>query len=490
MQGLCWLGASAAMAQTVPTVLPEARPVTADANSEFKFAEPVLPTAASDPMAPLVPAPPAPVMPASVMPVSVIPAPVTPASAATESAATESVTLRAVAPRSVAPGSVTTQSAVPVASAEVKDEADTDPIQRAQANAETLAPLAPAPAIPAVADSPVAATTAGPLLDEGPITPPSLNLQGALVQVGDEFSARARLRGYLYLSSEVLVGATVDLTTGEAFSDTDGTGLSISELYVAAAPSGAPNLRFAVGQLDLTSYFDRNSFAKDSLTHFFNPVFQTNPALAATQLQSQPAALVNWRAADNVILKAATFSSGGIEDFAIDGFVGEVGVRFGDLILRGTYASADDAGARSSFPEIFQSNRGNGIFGTLPGDREVSYGVNAEWFIPSLNLGLFGRYGYQENQALDLSGETYSGGINLLDVFMPDDRLGVGYGWELSNDTLRQQQGGDTPDVFEVFYDVRLAPNIRAAVDFQQRNSFSETYLGVRVRADTELLGQ
>ncbi len=375
----------------------------------------------------------------------------------------------------------------------IADSPNTDSFSAASPNAniltaDALAPLAPPPAIESPAAPSTAATSAAPLLSSDPVTPPSLNLQGSIIQVGDEFSARARLMGYMYLSSNVLVGATVDLSTGDAFSDTDGTGLSINELYVAAAPSGAPNLRFVVGQLDLTSYFDRNSFAKDSLTHFFNPVFQTNPALAATQLESQPAALVNWRATDNLTLKAATFSSGGIDDFSIDGFVGEVGLRLGDLILRGTYVSATDAGSRSSFPELFQSNRGNGIFGTLPGDREVSYGVNAEWFIPTLNMGVFGRYGYQENQALNLSGQTYSGGINIFDLFMDDDRLGIGYGWGLSNDTLRQEQGGDTPDVFEVFYDVRLAPNIRAAVDFQQRNSFSETYLGVRIRADVELL--
>ena len=375
----------------------------------------------------------------------------------------------------------------------IADSPNTDSFSAASPNAniltaDALAPLAPPPAIESPAAPSTAATSAAPLLSSDPVTSPSLNLQGSIIQVGDEFSARARLMGYMYLSSNVLVGATVDLSTGDAFSDTDGTGLSINELYVAAAPSGAPSLRFVVGQLDLTSYFDRNSFAKDSLTHFFNPVFQTNPALAATQLESQPAALVNWRATDNLTLKAATFSSGGIDDFSIDGFVGEVGLRLGDLILRGTYVSATDAGSRSSFPELFQSNRGNGIFGTLPGDREVSYGVNAEWFIPTLNVGVFGRYGYQENQALNLSGQTYSGGINIFDLFMDDDRLGIGYGWGLSNDTLRQEQGGDTPDVFEVFYDVRLAPNIRAAVDFQQRNSFSETYLGVRIRADVELL--
>ncbi|MEO1589874.1 MAG: carbohydrate porin [Cyanobacteria bacterium J06632_22] len=449
--------ASASTAATVSTAVPASTAVSA--HTPFQFTDTTVLPSAGDPMAPLVQSASLPASPVRGAAVPSVVDPMAPLSASTRSLSGQADTV--------------TQTTTP---------------ESMLADAGALAPLAPPPAIESPAATPAAVNNAAPLLEDGPITPPSLNLQGSIIQIGDEFSARARLRGYAYLSSNVLVGATVDLTTGNAFSDTDGTGLGISELYIAAAPSGAPNLRFAVGQLDLTSYFDRNSFAKDSLTHFFNPVFQTNPALAATQLESQPAALVNWRATDDLILKAAAFSSGGIDDFSIDGFAGEVGVRFGDLILRGTYVSATDAGSRSSFPEIFQSNRGNGIFGTLPGDREVSYGVNAEWFIPTLNLGLFGRYGYQENQALDLSGQTYSGGVNLFDVFMADDRLGVGYGWGLSNDSLRQQQNGDTPDVFEVFYDVRVAPNIRAAVDFQQRNSFSETYLGIRVRADMELL--
>ena len=319
----------------------------------------------------------------------------------------------------------------------------------------------------------------------GPLTPPSLNFQAAAIQTTEEeFSARARLRGYYFLESNVLAGATVDLTTGEAFSDTDSTGLSISELYIAASPENMPGLRGAVGILDLTSYFDRNSFAKDSLTHFFNPVFQTNPALAVTQLESQPAALVNWRPVDQVSLKAAAFSSDGISGFDLDGFAGELGLSLGNFIVRGTYVSADDAGDGDGLPESFQLAR-NGQFGPQDGDREVAYGINAEWYFPSLKAGLFGRYGHYDNRDLDISGETYSFGLNLLDLFMEDDRLGVGYGWGLANEDLRQ---GDIPDVFEMFYDVRLAPNVRAAVDWQMRDGFSEPVFGLRVRADWELL--
>ncbi|MGD1853860.1 MAG: hypothetical protein ACFB2W_06360 [Leptolyngbyaceae cyanobacterium] len=321
-------------------------------------------------------------------------------------------------------------------------------------------------------------------LGDGPLTPPSLRLQTAAIQEGDDFSARARVYGHYFLRSNVAVVGAVDLSTGNAFSDTESTGFNISELFVVASPPNAPELRGAAGLIELTSFFDRNSFAKDSLTHFINPIFQTNPALAATQLESQPAALVHWRPIDEVILKAAAFSSGGFDDLDFDAIAGEVGVNLGNLIVRGTYVSATDNGDRDGIPESFQINR-NGVFGPQEGDREVSYGINAEWFIPELNAGLFGRYGYHRNADLDISGDTYSFGVNFLDLFIDDDRFGVGYGRGLSDDDRRQ---GDRPDVLETFYDIRLAPNARAAISWQLRDEFSESVLGFRIRADWDLL--
>jgi hypothetical protein len=67
---------------------------------------------------------------------------------------------------------------------------------------------------------------------------------------------------------------------------------------------------------------------------------------------------------------------------------------------------------------------------------------------------------------------------------MPGDRLGLGYGRQLSNDSLRQASGGPVPDVWELFYDAQIVDNLRAGVTVQQRNAFSETYLGFRVRYD------
>ncbi|PSB60389.1 hypothetical protein C7B61_17560 [filamentous cyanobacterium CCP1] len=322
------------------------------------------------------------------------------------------------------------------------------------------------------------------------LAPLTLNLQGVYLLQGDESSARARLSGSYAFTPNVLLGATLDLTTGDAFTNSPEDGFDLNELFVTVSPSTVPNLSFTVGMFDLTSYFDRNSFAKDAATHFFNPVFQTNPALAAAGLGSRPGILVNWDVVDNLILRGAAFSSDrDLGDFTFDSAAAEVGVRLGNAIIRGTYVNSRDAGRQSGFREIFQFERGNDAFGILSGDREVAYGVNAEVFIPEVNMGLFARYGWYENQTLGRNGNTYSFGANLLDLFFADDRLGLAYGRELSNNSLRRDRGDEIPDVFEAFYDVRLTPNLRAGVTLQGRDAWSETVLGLRVRADLNLAG-
>jgi len=316
---------------------------------------------------------------------------------------------------------------------------------------------------------------------------PSVQLQGVFRQEGSDTSARARVRAFYPVTPNAGFGAEVDLTTGIGFADSQETGLNLNELYFAGSLPSLPTLRFVVGLMDLTSYFDRNSFAKDGATHFFNSVFQTNPALSAAGIGSRPGLLVNWSATDDIDLKATAFSSTrNLGDFNLDAFAGEVGVRFGTAIIRGTYVSSRDAGQRSGFREIFDIPR-SGNLGSRSGDREEAYGINAEVFIPSLKLGLFGRYGRYTNLNLDASGTTYSAGLSFLDIFLPSDRLGLGYGRQLSNDDLRQARGDNNPDVLELFYDFRITPNLRAAVMLQERNGFSETVLGVRVRTDFDL---
>ena len=318
-----------------------------------------------------------------------------------------------------------------------------------------------------------------PLADYQPL----LEFQAVSIYQEDDFSGRLRTTGIYALNEQVLFGAVVDLTTGDAFVDSDDGGLSLNELYVSAAPiRDLPNLRVVGGLIDFTSYFDRNSFAKDAATHFFNPVFQTNPALSAAGIASRPGLLVNWSATDHLELKAAAFSSTrDLGDFAIDGFAAEVGFRIENLIIRGTYATARDAGEDNGFAEIFQFERDNGRFGLLDDDREVAYGINAEYFFESINLGIFGRYGWYENQDLDSEGTTFSLGLTALDVFLDGDRLGLAYGQRLSNSNL---QSGKTPDVWELLYDAPIFTGVRAGISLQSQDEFSDTFLGLRIRAD------
>ncbi|MFE4105410.1 porin [Almyronema epifaneia] len=312
---------------------------------------------------------------------------------------------------------------------------------------------------------------------------PLLAFQAVAIVQDDEFAGRLRTTAVYAVSEQVLFGATVDLTTGEAFVDSRQEGLSLNELYVAAAPiRELPNLRLVAGLLDLTSYFDRNSFAKDGATHFFSPAFQTNPALSAAGIATRPGLLVNWSATDQLELKAAAFASTrDLGDFALDGFAAEVGFRVENLIVRGTYATARDAGENDGFGEIFQFQRNNGRFGLLATDREVAYGFNAEYFIEPLNLGLFGRYGWYENTDLNRGGSTFSLGLNALDVFSDQDRLGLAYGQQLTNDDLRS---GKRPDVWELFYDAPIVTGVRAGISLQSREEWSETVVGFRLRAD------
>ena len=300
-----------------------------------------------------------------------------------------------------------------------------------------------------------------------PITEPNLDLQGLYVLQGDNSSARARLSGEAFLTPNLMVGGALDLVTGPDLTNDDG--VELTELYLATSVPGAPGLRFRLGQLDMTSYFDRNSFAKDIGRDFFNSTFHTNPALiaGANATASRPGGLVQWAVTDDIALNAAVFSSASdITDFALDGFAGEVDVRTGNLIVRGTFLTARDSQFQNS------------------GGRLDSYGVNAEWFIPEANIGLFGRYGHLNNNGTGFSGDTYSFGLNALDIFMENDRLGLGYGRNLQTAVAADE----TPDVLELFYDFEVTPNIRLGFTFQQRDQLRESYAGFRVRGDLDLL--
>ncbi|NET82364.1 MAG: hypothetical protein F6J94_10580 [Moorea sp. SIO1F2] len=337
---------------------------------------------------------------------------------------------------------------------------------------------------------PTAQSTGRPLLPTTALTPASLRFQGSFVTQGENSVARARLDGNYVLTPQFLFGATLDLTSeNDQLVDSPNEGATINQLFFTAAPASTlPTLRFSVGQLDLTSYFDRNSFAKDGVSHFFNPVFQTNPALSATAIASRPGLLVNWAVTDNIEGKVALFSSAeSLERFDLNGLAGEIGLRYDNVIVRGTYASGRDGGANSGFREIFSIERGRDDFGINKNDDEEAFGVNGEVFIPELNMGIFGRYGIYRNRDLDEDGNTFSFGITFLDLFSKNDRVGLAYGRDLSNEELRQENGDDVPDVLELYYDFQFLPNVRLGFSLQQRNSFKETFAGFRLKTDFDV---
>ncbi len=320
---------------------------------------------------------------------------------------------------------------------------------------------------------------------------PSIQLQGVYVLQGDESSARGRVNALYPVSPTALFGAVVDLTTGDAFSDSPGTGLRLNELYFAYAPfAQLPGLRFVVGLMDLTSYFDRNSFAKDGASHFFNRAFQTNPALSAAGLASRPGLLMNWSVTDNFEIKAAGFSSRrNLGRFSLDSVAAEAGFRTGTFILRGTFVTSRDSGQDTGFEEIYSLPRPGG-FGVLDDDRENAFGLNAEYYVPSLKLGFFARHGWYNNISLGEGGTTYSFGVVRLDLFTRNDRLGIAYGRQLSNDDLRRDRDDKIPDVLEVYYDIPITKFLRVGVTFQERNQFSETIMGFRIKTEFNVLGR
>ncbi|MDV3348495.1 hypothetical protein QGP82_07335 [Leptothoe sp. LEGE 181152] len=314
---------------------------------------------------------------------------------------------------------------------------------------------------------------------------PDFSFQGTSIVGNEEFSGRARINATYPISQNLLIGGSVEAVNGTAFVDSSDEGARLNELYLAASLPSSPNLRLIAGQLDFSSYFDRNSFAKDGATQFFNGAFQTSPAIGSSLGNSNLGALINWSVNDNLDLRAAAFSSDrDLSDFNFDSYAGEVAYRSGNVIVRGTYVSGRDGGADTGFQNSFLIDRGNGQTGILPGDREVSYGINGEVYFPEANLGLFGRYGIYENQTLDLSGETFSLGVTLFDLLSDNDRLGVAYGQTVSNDSLQEIEGSVSPEVFEVFYDFEPVDEFRVGASIQQTNGFSDTVFQFRLGYD------
>ncbi|MEN9240421.1 MAG: hypothetical protein Q6J68_06645 [Thermostichales cyanobacterium SZTDM-1c_bins_54] len=316
-----------------------------------------------------------------------------------------------------------------------------------------------------------------------PPPPPQLSLDA---QVGLKVTSDQGVAGRLgtvtryTLGSNTILGLDVDIIGGSLFGP---SGIDVKQLFIAQSIPGLENLRFLAGKLDLTAAFDRNSFAKDNLTHFFNFNFGTNPALVAGGLGAKPAFLVDWLVTDDLAVKVAPFASQFVGDvFQFDSLAGEVAFRFQEnYVTRLTFVTGRDTGV-STFRENDRLLRP-----VIPGDRVTAFGLNGEAFFPEIRLGAFFRYGYYRSEVTGVDADHFSLGVNLLDLFRPQDRLGIGYARALSNYNFLLP-GERTPDVLEVFYDLKVRDNIRVGFSAQAQDGFSRGVFGVRTKIDFPLL--
>ena len=316
-----------------------------------------------------------------------------------------------------------------------------------------------------------------------PPPPPQLTLDA---QVGLQATSAQGLAGRLgtvtryTLGSNTVLGLDVDFIAGSLFGP---GGIDVKQLFIAQSIPGLENLRFLGGKLDLTAIFDRNSFAKDNLTHFFNFNFGTNPALVAGGLGAKPALVADWLISDELSVKIAPFASQFVGDvFQFDSLAGEVAFRFQEnYVARLTFVTGRDTGV-STFRENDRLLRP-----IRPGDRVTAFGLNGEAFFPEIRLGAFFRYGYYRSEVTQVDADHFSLGVNLLDIFRPDDRLGVGYARALSNANFLLP-GERTPDVLEVFYDLKVRDRIRVGFSAQAQDGFSRGVFGVRAKLDFPLL--
>jgi len=175
-------------------------------------------------------------------------APVTPAAVATTTVATSDVGMRLFTPdQSSNTAAISAFEAQQINQVVPSVAASSTPPPTAAPVVSQAAQLMP-PGEPLTSQAPANNS----LLRSTALTPPSITLQGVYIFQDEESSARARLRALYPITPNLQAGATLDLTAGDALTDSPDDGLSINELYLAASLEDVPNLRFVVGTLTAT----------------------------------------------------------------------------------------------------------------------------------------------------------------------------------------------------------------------------------------------
>jgi high affinity Mn2+ porin len=207
--------------------------------------------------------------------------------------------------------------------------------------------------------------------------------------------------------------------------------LVVRELWLRLALLDG-QVRFSVGKLDVTHYFDRNFFAEDDATQFLDTAFVNNPMLKPPPNGPGAALRVSvgdWRYA---------FGVHAPDD--VDGDLSGLPFVIGEL------------GCRNIFP-LRGHYRWWARVGAVPEDRDrVTWGsgLSIDQLVTS-QIGLFLRAGLSRSQGEDFTAHAWSGGVQITPTWgdRPKDKFGAGYSFQ------REVPGRE--ELVEVYYTLGLA---------------------------------
>jgi hypothetical protein len=230
----------------------------------------------------------------------------------------------------------------------------------------------------------------------------------------------------------------------------------LRELWVRVQSSDAA-IRFNVGKLDVTHYFDRNFFAEDETRQFLNAALAGNPRLA--QPANGPGASLrvsqgDWRYALGV------HAPGDVDDdlSGLPYVIAELGRR-NILPLRGHYRWWTRVG---SVPE----RRDDVTWGT---------GVSLDQLVVA-DTGVFVRAGVSHDGGQPVTSYAWSAGVQHTPAWLgrAKDLLGVGYSFQ------REPAGRER--IGEVYYNVSLAECCAVIANVQWLFSGPNQVTGARNR--------
>jgi high affinity Mn2+ porin len=201
-------------------------------------------------------------------------------------------------------------------------------------------------------------------------------------------------------------------------------------------------VRFSIGKLDVTHYFDRNFFAEDETVQFLDTALLNDPMLKSPPNGPGAALRVSvgdWRYALGV--------------HAPDDFDGD---------LSGMPYVIGELGRRNIVP-LRGHYRLWARVGSVPEDRErVTWGTGLSVDqLVTADVGVFVRAGLSRSEGEDLTSRAWSTGVQVTPTWLDrgKDRFGVGYGF--------QREPAGREEVVETYYTLVLADWLSMTADLQ-----------------------